>query len=1087
MSRFALAVMLVAIAVIVATTGNTSVADTPRIELTGEEEEFLRQLGEISMCVDPDWMPYEEVDEEGNFTGIAADLVDLVSERLGIPFVIYPTADWDETLECSRAGECLLIPFLNQTEEREEWLAFTEPLFVDPNVFVTREEHPYISDPGDLVDKTIALPYGTSIEEWVRRDYPNLTVITTEDEVEAFRLVENREADMTLRSLMIAHYIIREEGLLNLKVSGEIPEYTNHLRMGVLKEETQLVEILDKAITSITPQERDEIVNRHVYIRQEATIDEELVFGIAGVLVLLIFGLFSFSLYRQRFQLVREVDRRTQELAESEERYRDMALKADAANEAKSRFLANVSHEVRTPLNAIVGFTGLAMKTGLSTRQRDYLHKIQTASGTLLGAVNDILDFSKIEAGKFHIEDNDMYLPAICGNVATLLAGKAHEKGLDFNLYVDRNIPQPLRGDALRLEQVLINLVANAVKFTHRGEVTLSAVLLARGEDGKVQVRFSVKDTGIGISPRQKQGLFQPFVQADDSVTRDYGGTGLGLAICKSLVEMMGGRIGFDSEPGRGSEFYFHLPFWSGAEEQAGNLLPVPESMQGLHVLLADDNETSRELMRKMLEVLGFRVTMAASGAAALESLRDNPPDDAPKLVLMDEMMPDLDGLETIRRLRKEFTPEELPVIILTTSGSRGTRWSEREPLGIAAALGKPAAEEQLYNVIMEVLEGKTRSPDAAQLSEGAAGSEATALAGSRVLLTDDSQLNRELAAELLEAVGVEVDVAHNGAEAVDRVAGACGPDGLCRYDAVLMDVQMPVMDGLEATRTLRREYQLPGLPIIAMTAHAMIGDRESCLAAGMNDYVPKPVIASQLYLVLSRWIPARPAVNKPAVEVAEDDNPAKLPTSVPSGLVQWEEAVAGLGGNVGLFVKLCGFFVLEHETTMSQVRQALDQGERYTAQRLAHNLKGAAGSIGAYRLQGKALLLEEALGAGESFPELEPLLDEAQDLLQSTIGALRSYALAAATENQPEVEAIPEGGGGTEVVSALMEELDRALESGSFAALDLFDQLQGILATSETEGILPVLDRLIRSFSLAEAQQELRRLREIIESPEDN
>ncbi len=297
----------------------------PNLGLTNEEKAFLSSLEAITMCVDPDWPPYEVVDAAGNFSGIAADLVTIVSERLGVPFVVLPTADWAETIECSKAGKCHLIPFLNQTVAREEWLIFTEPLFVDPNVFITREEHPFIANPGELVNKTIALPEGTSIEEWIRRDYPNLTVITTKDEIEAFRLVERGTADMTLRSLMIAAYTIRSEGFFNLKISGEIPAYTNNLRMGVLKEEVMLRDILNKVIATITPQEREEIINRHVYIKMDAATNYRLLLGVGFSLVLLFLGLFSMLLYRERRKLAINLVERTRELAESEARYKQLS------------------------------------------------------------------------------------------------------------------------------------------------------------------------------------------------------------------------------------------------------------------------------------------------------------------------------------------------------------------------------------------------------------------------------------------------------------------------------------------------------------------------------------------------------------------------------------------------------------------------------------------------------------------------------------------------------------------------------------------------------------------------------------------
>lgn len=1190
--------------------------------LTAEEEAFLRELGEITMCVDPDWPPYEVVDEDGNFTGIAADLIDLVSERLGIPFVIIPTTDWAETLECSRAGNCHLIPFLNQTAAREEWLIFTEPLFIDPNVFVTREDHPYISDPSELVDKTIVLPEGTSIEEWVRRDYPNLEVVTTPDEIEAFHMVHNGQADMTLRSLMIAAYTIRKEGLFRLKISGEVPEYKNNLRMGVLKDEVMLRDILSKAIMTITPQEREEIINRHVSITMESPVNYTLIVGTFASMAFLALSLFSLLLYRQGRTLEQKVALRTQDLANSEELFRvltqntsagiyimqngrftqvnpamavitgyseeelkeidildlthpdyremihdraearlrgdhvpvryefkiirkdgeqrwieisaavmsmndtssiigttyditerkileetikgkadfqeliaaissgfvnanssnidrkidsmlertgrflsvdrtflfqfspdektmsnthewcaegitpvkddiqdypvedvpwiaDIAKnrqmlfvpavedlpespdkeelirqqinsvlalpltrgnillgyfgfdavrahreigeeeikllsiianiladalannhfeagllkarkQADEASQAKSSFLANMSHEIRTPLNAVIGFSGLMFKTELTSKQKDYMSKVQAASKILLGTINDILDFSKIEAGQLTTESGAISISQLVGNVVGLFSESAEAKGLTLSVEIDENIPAVLLGDQLRIEQVLINLIGNALKFTERGSITVTANLQEKSDPEKVEVVFAIKDSGIGIDPENCKRLFSPFMQADESITRNYGGTGLGLPISKSLVEMMGGQIDLISEPGQGSTFYFWLPFEVGS---------------------------------------------------------------------------------------KDLTAE-----VYTD-----------------------------YSV----------------------------LNGAQVLLVEDSQLNRELIVELLKEHHVQVDLATNGLEAIEILEAVAAKDNNY-YDAVLMDLQMPYMDGFKLTEKIRGIDHFKTLPIIALTAHSTAEDREKCLEAGMNDYLSKPVVPEKLYATIARWLSGSdPTVYSglhPDKRAPLDDQNV---TSV-SLPVEMERAIELMGGNRELYIKVAQAFIHEFKSSAETLDEAATKGDIKLIKKQVHNLKGSAGTVGAFQLQNRAAFLEgQTTEEGfyrKQVKELGTLLIETMDYLRSLMHDYEQENIFSITNE------VPDDG----LLLKHFEGLNKSLSERSFNSLEHFAAFRKFAESVIGPELLNELESAIQRFSFAESEAIMLRIRKEISASEE-
>ena len=557
------------------------------------------------------------------------------------------------------------------------------------------------------------------------------------------------------------------------------------------------------------------------------------------------------------------------DVTDKRQRDQDIRQARDLAEEAtrmKSDFLANMSHEIRTPMNAIVGLSHLALKTGLTPRQRSYLQKIQQSSQHLLGLINDILDFSRIEAGRLDIEHTDFALSAVLDNVASLIHEKAAEKGLELIIDVGHDIPDNLVGDPLRLGQILINYSNNAVKFTEHGEINV-VVRKQAEDDGRVCLHFAVRDTGIGLSEEQAGRLFQSFSQADSSTSRRYGGSGLGLVISKKLVGLMQGEVGLQSVLGTGSTFWF-TAWFDKSTRPARALMPDPD-LRGHRLLVVDDNENARTVLADMAATMTFRVDTAASGASAVEAVRKAASAGEPfEVIALDWQMPGLDGLATARQIRAlGLTPS--PHLLLVTAYGREDVIKNAQEAGLDAILIKPVSASLLYDTLMHTLrEGAPGTPVDLAASDRSVSALTTvevrstvversvlearlsSLAGAHILLVEDNEINQQVASELLRDAGFVVDVASNGAQALEQA-------GRTAYDLVLMDMQMPVMDGLTATRELRRRPDRADLPIIAMTANAMPEHREQCLAAGMNDHLAKPIEPDALWRALLQWIPA--------------------------------------------------------------------------------------------------------------------------------------------------------------------------------------------------------------------------------------
>ncbi len=623
-------------------------------------------------------------------------------------------------------------------------------------------------------------------------------------------------------------------------------------------------------------------------------------------------------------------------------------IKAEQASKAKSEFLANMSHEIRTPMNAIISLSHLCLQTKLTVKQKDYIRKVHTSATSLLGIINDILDFSKIDAGRLDLENIEFTLEEVLGNLSSMISLKAHEKRLEFILKPALDLPPVLVGDPLRLGQVLINLANNSVKFTETGEVSIATRILERNEQ-EVRVQFVIQDTGIGMTREQTERLFQAFSQADTSITRRFGGTGLGLAISQRLVALMGGNIQVESQPGVGSRFFFDVRLGIGQNIVAKPILPIGD-LAGLKVLVVDDNENACDIMAFYLESLTFKVVKVRSGqeaVAAVEAAENA--GDSFALVLMDYMMPVMDGITAATTIRFGLGLPSPPLIIMATAygDEEVVRRASDEAL-IDALLIKPVSQSVLFESILEAF-GKTDHHSQVPQHQEEHRQSFEKLSGARILLAEDNEINQQVARELLETANIAVVVVENGLQALNRVKQE-------PFDGVLMDVQMPFMDGLTATREIRKLSHLDALPIIAMTANAMSGDRELCLEAGMQDHVAKPVSPTNLYATLARWI--KPASPQPLpLKPDEGEAPVSSLTDIPGLNVQ--AGLARLGGRQQSYLALLSRFRANQGGAVDAIRIAIRNGDGETAHRLAHTLKGVAATIGAETLAEKAGVLE--------------------------------------------------------------------------------------------------------------------------------
>ncbi|PKM84655.1 MAG: histidine kinase [Firmicutes bacterium HGW-Firmicutes-11] len=930
MRRFSCVLAALLICMVV---GSTAVGFGASIVFTQEEQDFIAAHPVIRLGVDPSFIPYEFIDTDGVYKGIAADYIDLISQRTGIEMVVQMDLTWTEAYELAAQRQLDVLPCISRTEAREPYFLFSDPYYNFQRIIVVSDGNTDIRSFEDLFGRSVGVQTNSSHHGFLL-EYEQITPRLYGTVVEGLLAVSSGKEESFVGNLATSSYLIKTNGITGLKIVEVETEEPQTLHFAVRNDWPELVSILNKALSSITKEERLAINEHWIGVSTEVNYDEIIrILAIVGTIFVLIVAVSLFWIQRLR----REVAMRRQ----AEEELRHAKEEAELANRFKSTFLARMSHEIRTPLNAISGMAYLIKKTGVTSTQRSYLDKITQASRSMLGIINDILDFSKIEAGKIDLESVPFQFDKMLQNTINIVSYTIEDQGIELRAEQDPDMPDHYIGDPTRIGQVLLNILNNAAKFTKEGSVSLSVGLTDRTED-MATVFLRVSDTGIGMSKEQIDRLFLPFHQADSTISRRFGGTGLGLSIAKNLTDMMSGSITVESVEGEGSTFTVSLPLRiDRSKEHKRETETLRFYFETLRALVIEKDPESRERIQDYLMSFHLSADYAGSEEEAIDRLlyAQGDAEASYSLLLIDFDTPEGGGIEFYQRLLTQglWTAEHKSILLLPMI--REDLYDQLEAAGIDFGITKPIIPSVLLNAILESFHMDLRT-----LHEGEGDSEDDELPVTdhyyHVLLVEDNKTNQLIASSILEQAGFRVSIADNGKEGVEffRERGR-------ELDLILMDLHMPVLNGLEAATQIREMD--PSIPIIALTADAITGSQDACRAAGMDQYISKPFEPEAFVkTVLS-------AIRTTNADQNVSSAPAVLDRAV---------GIRNLGGDSTLYQLVLAEYLKENRETPRQLSEAIQSEQYGEAIKIVHKIKSSSGSIGAQSLYEAANELQKQL-----------------------------------------------------------------------------------------------------------------------------
>jgi len=946
-------------------------AEQRDIEFTQAEKDFIKEHPVIHLGVDPKFIPYEFIDTDGVYKGIAADYIKLISERTGLELVIEKNLSWPEAYEKGVLRQLDAFPCVAKTTERERYFLYSEPYYSFQRVMYINENNNTIKNVADVMNRKVAVQANSSHHSYLKT-FASIELSLYVNVDEALKAVSDGREEVFIGNFATSNYLIKAEGITNLKYVKIESEEKQSIHFAVRKDWPVLVSILNKALADITKEEKINIDNRWIGVQHK--IDYTQIIRIAGMVGVVIAIIFLVSLY-WIVKLRREVKSRKR----IEEDLKIAKEEAEYANHVKSAFLARMSHEIRTPLNAITGMAYVIKKTDVTTIQKNYLDKITRAARDMLGIINDILDFSKIEAGKIDIEIISFNLDDVLEQLINIVSFKIDEQNIDFSMNRDPEIPAFFFGDQKRIQQVLLNVVNNAVKFTKDGAVSVSIRLVAKVKDSYI-IEFSVKDTGIGMSSEQLEQLFTPFSQGDSSISRRFGGTGLGLSIVKSLVEKMGGSIEVYSGLDEGSTFNIQLTLEGDRNKDYEEKKKAASIyFQNIRVLVVEKNAFYRNLLRDYLNSFNMVVEFAHSEARGIELMEKVSMEDgkAYNLLIVDYETPRDGGIAFCIKVKRLAWLKEVPKCIVMIPLSKEELLENVEKEGLDFGITKPIIPSILYNGIVE-----TCKINVLEMHDS------SALITKQepfmveypyhVLIVEDNKTNQFIAQSILEQSGFRVTLADNGMEGYELFS-----KNQKDLDLILMDIHMPVMNGYEATSLIRNVNS--GIPIIAMTADAIAGVEEKCSSIGISHYISKPFDPEQF--VETIWQVVKPYKEGLLIQ-SEDEVKQEDQINVNESVLDENDGIRHMGGKIDLYHMVLKEYYNENKETSLILSKAIEKEDYDDAAQIVHKIKSSSGSIGAKGLYEVASNLQKSLSHGEVevIPKLHKKFEEILKQLLSVL-----------------------------------------------------------------------------------------------------